>query len=211
MTLFAILGIPCLVLGVGLWQARSPRRLDAGAPAWGRLLGLRFLIGFLYGLLGMVVVLLLRRYLPLSYRPLPLYLYYAGLDHLVPALLLLLVFLLFLRDRGLLELLAFSGGFYALLAMGLAVADYGQYQPYDLFLRPALWMGTVLVLPLTFRRSLEWDGGMRILLLVLTLAIPLAAGAVSFLYVHFLILWAIVGTVVFLGASLGFLYYEAGR
>jgi hypothetical protein len=84
MSLFAVLGIPCFTLFV-LSAAGRRKTIKATAISSQRgLPALQFIKGFFYALPCLVVILILRRFVPLSYRSFPLYLYYFVTDHLIP-------------------------------------------------------------------------------------------------------------------------------
>jgi hypothetical protein len=207
MTLFALLGIPCFTLMIG-----------ALADAWGS--GLRststfrarvvqFVKGAGFAIPVVVVVLLLRRYVPVSYRFLLLYLYGALIDHLLPTAILALGCLLWFRGAGFHELLFFCGGFFSLISLATTTAGYGEYEAHALFLLPALRMGIVVLLPLLLLRVNEWYGVVRLLCFVLLAAVPLGAGAVSYLYARYYSLAAILLSAAFLGGGVLFCYLDS--
>ena len=206
MSLFAILGMPCLT--VFLLFA------DGSAPAGGSLPlrretpVLEFIKGFFYAVPCLVVILLIRRYVPLSYRNFPLYLRFLLTDHLIPVVFLCSLYFLVYAQKGYGFLLAFGGGFYTLVGIVGIFTSYGQFESYHLFLLPVLRMVGVLFLTIFFLRFQEWYGLIRVLFLVLLVAVPFLSAAITFLYMHSYILWAAVLTVAFFLGSLTYTFFE---
>jgi hypothetical protein len=207
MTLFALVGIPCFTLLIG-----------ALADAWGpghrststlRARTVQFLKGAAFAVPVVVVVLLLRRYVAISYRPVLLYLHSASIDHLLPTAVLAVACFLWFRGEGFHELLFFCGGFFSLTSLATTIASYGQYDPHVLFLLPALRMGTVIFLPLLLLRFNEAYGVVRVLYGAALTALPLGAGAVSYLYARFYSLPAILLSAAFLSGGVLFCHLES--
>ena len=69
-----------------------------------------FLKGLVYGVVGAIAGLLLQRFVPLSYRLFPLFLYHFLVDHMVVAALLVAVLATAYRRRSVLEMVFFAGG-----------------------------------------------------------------------------------------------------
>jgi hypothetical protein len=206
MSLFAILGMPCLLIFL-LFADRSALpgarlSLRSGAPA------LEFIKGFFYAVPCLIVVLLVRRYVPLSYRSFPLYLRFLFTDHLIPVVFLGVLYFLVYARKGYASLLSFGGGFYTLLGIVEIFTKYGQFEPYHLFLLPVIWMAGVLFLTIFFLRFQEWYGLVRVLFLILFAVVPFLSAAITYLYMHSYLLWAIVLTVVFFLGSLVYTFVE---
>jgi len=207
MSLFAILGMPCLTVFL-LFADRSA--LTGGKPSLRREAPvLEFIKGFFYAVPCLVVVLLIHRYVPLSYRNFPLYLMFLLTDHLIPVVFLGLLYFLVYTQKGYTSLLAFGGGFYTLVGIVGIFTNYGQFEPYYLFLLPVLRMAGVLFLTIFFLRFQEWYGLVRVLFLVLLVAVPFLGAAITFLYMQSNILWAAVLTVAFFLGSLAYMFFEA--
>jgi len=207
MTLFALLGIPCFTLLIG-----------ALADGWGpghrststlRARTVQFLEGAGLAVPAVVVLLLLHRFVGVSYRPLLLYLHGALIDHLLPAGVLVLGCLLWFPKAGFHELLFFSGGFFGVVSLATTVAAYGQYDLHLLFLLPVLRMATVVLLPLLLLRLVESYGALRVTYGVALAAVALGTGVCSCLYARFYSLPAAGLSVAFLGGALLFCYLDS--
>jgi hypothetical protein len=212
MSLFAILGMPCLTVFILF----ADRRVLSGGSASLRheapvrtLPALEFIKGFFYAVLCLVVILLVRRYVPLSYRSFPLYLRFLFTDHLIPVVFLGVLYFLAYSQKGYRSLLSFGGGFYTLLAIVEIFTNYGRFEPYHLFLLPVLRMAEVLFLTIFFLRFQQWYGLVRVLFLVLLVAVPFLGAAITYLYIHSYLLWTVVLTVVFFFGSLAYTFIEA--
>jgi len=206
MSLFAILGMPCLTLFLVFADRRT-------APA-GRIVSrpeapaVEFIKGFFYAVPCLVATLLLRRYVPLSYRSFPLYLLLLLTDHLVPVVFLALLYFIAYARKGHGTLLPFGGGFYTLVGIVEIFTHYGQFEPYHLFLLPLIRMAGLLFLTIFFLRFEEWYGLVRVLFLVLLNAVPFLSGAITYLYMRAHILWAVALTVLYFLGSLVYTYIE---
>jgi hypothetical protein len=208
MSLFAILGMPCFTLFV-LFAAGRVRTLKAteisaqrGMPA------LQFIRGFFYALPCLVVILIVRRFFPLSYRHFPLYLYYFFTDHLIPVVFLAVLYFLAFSQKTFRELLLFGGGFYTLIGIVEVFSQYGQYESYLLFLLPALRMAILLFVTIFFIRYQEWYGVVRALFLILLVFVPFLGAAITYLYMRAYLLWADCLTVLLFLGSLGYTFLE---
>jgi hypothetical protein len=208
MSLFAILGMPCFVLFILSAVGRrrtlkattiSPQR---GLPA------LQFIKGFFYALPCLVVILILRRFVPLSYRHFPLYLYYLFTDHLIPVVFLAVLYFLAYPQKTFRDLLLFGGGFYTLIGIVEVFSQYGQYEPYLLFLLPAVRMAVLLFLTIFFLRYQEWYGVVRVLLLILLVFVPFLSAAITYLYMRAYLFWADFLTVLLFLGSLVYTFLE---
>jgi hypothetical protein len=206
MSLFAILGIPCLILFLVF--------ADQKASPVGRIFSrpetpvLEFIKGFFYAVPCLVVTLLVRRYVPLSYRSFPLYLLFLLTDHLIPVVFLGVLYMLAFSWKSYGSLLPFGGGFYTLVGIVEIFSKYGQFEPYHLFLLPIVRMAGLLFLTIFFLRCVEWYGLIRVRFLVLLVAIPFLSGAITYLYMRAYLLWAIVIAVLFFLGSLAYTYIE---
>jgi hypothetical protein len=209
MTLFAILGIPCLTLFLVSVDTQSGIGIKV-SPARGRL-AVQFLKGFFYAVPCLVAVLLLRRYVPLSYRAFPLYLYFLFSDHLVPLIFLGVLYFLAYARKSYSELLLFGGGFLTLLGLVEILTHYGEYEIYHLFLLPAIRMGALLFLTIFFRRYQEWYGTLRVLFLILLVIIPFLSAGLTHLYMRAHTLWAVLGVAAFFLGSLVYTFLERTR
>jgi hypothetical protein len=206
MSLFAILGMPCLTVfllfanGPILPEARPSVRREAPV--------LEFIKGFFYAVPCLVVTLLIHRYVPLSYRNFPLYMTFLLTDHLIPVVFLGLLYFLVYSQKVYGSLLAFGGGFYTLVGIVAIFTHYGQFEPYHLFLLPVLRMAELLFLTIFFLRFQEWYGLIRVLFLVLLVAVPFLSASVTYLYMMSYYLWAaVLGAVFFIG-SLAYTFAE---
>lgn len=169
---------------------------------------LQFIKGFFYALPCLVVILILRRFLPLSYRHFPLYLYYFFSDHLTPVVFLAVLYFLAFSQKNFRELVLFGGGFYSLIGIVEIFSKYGQYEPYVLFLLPALRMAVLLFVTIFFVRYQEWYGVLRVLFLILLILVPFIAAAITYLYMRAYLVWASCLTVLLFLGSLGYTYLE---
>lgn len=206
MSLFAILGIPCLVLLLVFNDQKSTPE--------GRILSrpdtpvLEFIKGFFYAVPCLVVMFLVRRYVPLSYRGFPLYLLFLFTDHLIPVVFLAVLYLIAFSRKTYGSLLPFGGGFYTLVGIVESFTNYGQFELYHLFLLPLVRMAGLLFLTIFFLRFVEWYGLVRVLYLVLLVAVPFLSGAITYLYMHAHLLWTVVLTALFFLGSLAYTYVE---
>jgi len=206
MSLFAILGVPCLTIFL-LFADR--KAVPAGRIATRRELpALEFIKGFFYAVPCLVVMLLLRRYVPLSYRSFPLYLLFLFTDHLIPVVFLAVLYFLFYSEKAYGSLISFGGGFYTLVGIVEIFTYYGQFEPYHLFLLPVIRMAGLLFFTIFFLRFEEWYGLVRVLFLILLVALPFLSGAISYLYMKAYLLWAVLLTVLFFLGSLWYTYIE---
>ena len=182
MSLFAILSMPfftLLILSADRMPAAAGKRNSLReSPA------LEFAKGFFYAVPCLIVTLVLRRYVFLSYRGFRLFSLFLATDHLVPVVFLGVLYFLAYSRKNYRELLAFGGGFYTLLAIVEIFSHFGQYEPYHLFVLPAVRMAGLLFLTVFFIRFQEWYGLVRALFLVLFVAVPFFGGAITFLYLR---------------------------
>ena len=206
MSLFAILGMPSLTVfllfadGSALAGGKSALRREAPV--------VEFIKGFFYAVPCLVVILLVNRYVPLSYRSFPLYLRFLFTDHLIPVVFLGSLYFLVYSQKGYGSLLAFGGGFYTLVGIVGIFTHYGQFEPYHLFLLPILRMAGVMFLTIFFLRFQEWYGWVRALFLVLLVAVPFLSAAITYLYMRSYILWAAVLAAAFFLGSLAYTFFE---
>ncbi len=203
MTAFALGGAPFFALLVfALYRLRRPHRAE--------LMGLRreWIVetakGLLFAIPAVVVGSLLAGWVSISYRPVPLYLYVLLEDHAVGFVFLAGFFLAFGGQRSFVQLVSFACGFFWLIQIIEIVSEFGRYGPYDLFLLPALRLGTALYLPLLFIRFREWYGLRRVIFAELMVLVPLAAAAVCYLYQRFLTEAAIGAAAAYLMGALVF-------
>ena len=206
MSLFAILGMPCFTIFL-LVAERKPGVVQ-GIFQRKELPALEFVKGFFYAVPCVVVILLLRRYVPLSYRTFPLYFLPLLSDHLIPVVFLAVLYFLAFSERSFTELIPFGGGFYTLLAVIEIFTHYGHYEPYHLFLLPAMRMAGLLFLTVFFLRCQEWDGLVRALFLILLVSVPFLSAAITFLYMKAYLFWAVLVTGVLFSGSLVYTYFE---
>ncbi|MBA7585572.1 hypothetical protein ES708_27556 [subsurface metagenome] len=87
-------------------------------------------------------------------------------------------------------------------------SQYGQYDPYLLFLLPAVRMAGLLFLTIFFLRYQEWYGVVRVLFLILLVFVPFLSAAISYLYMRAYLLWAGVLTVLLFLGSLVYSFLE---
>ncbi|MBA7647030.1 hypothetical protein ES703_54799 [subsurface metagenome] len=208
MLLFAILGIPLFTLWVLSIYSRQQNYERSLSPAPKLYPGKSFLQGLLYCLPVLILILLLRRIVPLSYRPFKLYLYYLIQDHLLPFLLVLALYLSVFREKKFIELLFFASGFYSLLTFSEIFLNYGRYELYNIVLLPVIRMGILLNFTLLFIRYKDWYGYRKILYLFLIMLIPLAGGLATYFYMRFQTLYAFLGSAVFFAGGIVFLLMD---
>ncbi len=208
MSLFAILGMPCFTLFVvsaaGRRRTLRTTAISAqrGSPA------LQFIEGLFYALPCLVAIFILRRFVPLSYRRFPLYLYYFFTDHLIPVVFLTVLYFLVYSQKTFRELLLFGGGFYTSIGIVEVFSQYGQYEPYLLFLLPAVRMAVLLFVTIFFLRYQEWYGVVRVLFLILLVFVPFLSAAITYLYMRAYPLWAGCLTVLLFLGSLVYAFLE---
>ncbi len=165
-----------------------------------------FFKGLLLCLPALLIMLLVNRIIPLSYRPFRHYLFYTLQDHLLPYLLLLIFCVGFARKDSTLQLVFISGGFYTLLSLSEVIFHGGWWDIYGLFLIPVIRMSSLLYLVLLFVRYREWYGAYQILFAVLILLVPLFGGLLAFLNMRYYPEAAYIGTgLFFCGALIFFL------
>jgi hypothetical protein len=208
MSLFAILGIPCFTLFILSAADRRTSLKVTAISAQRRLPALQFIKGFFYAIPCLVVILILRRFVPLSYRHLPLYVYYLFTDHLIPIVFLVVLYFLAYSQKTFRELLLFGGGFYTLIGIVEIFSQYGQYEPYLLFLLPAVRMAVLLFVTIFFLRYQQWYGVVRVLFLILLLFVPFLSAAITYLYMRAYLLWAGCLTVLLFLGSLVYTFLE---
>lgn len=206
MSLFAILGMPCFTIFL-LIANRKPGAVQ-GIFRRRQLPALEFIKGFFYAIPCVIVILLLRRYVPLSYRSFPLYFLPLLTDHLIPVVFLGVLYFLAYSEKSFTELIPFGGGFFTLLAVIEIFTHYGQYEPYHLFLLPAIRMAGLLFLTVFFLRCQEWHGLVRVLFLILLVSVPFLSAAITFLYMRAYVLWAALVTGILFVGSLVYTYFE---
>jgi hypothetical protein len=206
MSLFAILAVPCLT--VFLLFADRQTVPGGGVPSRREAPALEFIKGFFYAVPCLVVILLARRYVPVSYRGFALFLLFLITDHLIPVAFLVVLYFLVYARKGYGSLLSFGGGFYTLVGIVEIFTHYGQFEPYQLFLLPLLRIAGVLFLTIFFLRFQEWYGVIRVLFLVLLILVPFLSAAITYLYMLTYLLWAAVLTVLFFIGSLLYTYFE---
>jgi hypothetical protein len=211
MSLFAILGMPCLTLFL-LFADRKPapegRIATRGETPARAIPALEFIRGFFYAVPCLVVMLLVRRYVPLSYRGFPLYLLFLFTDHLIPVLFLGVLYFLAYTQKAYGSLLPFGGGFYTLVGIVEIFTHYGQFEPYNLFLLPVLRMAGLLFFTIFFLRFQEWYEPFRVLFLILLVAVPFLGGAITYLYMRAFLFWAAMLSALFFLGSLFYTYIE---
>ncbi len=206
MSLFAILGMPCLTVFL-LFADRKTAAAEIVATRR-EVPVLEFIKGFFYAVPCLIVVLIVGRYVHLSYRSFPLYLLFLFTDHLIPAVFLGALYFLAFSQKEYGSLLAFGGGFYTLVGIVEIFTQYGQFEPYPLFLLPVVRMAGLLFLTIFFLRFQQWYGLVRVLFLILLVAVPFLGATITCLYMHAYILWAVVLTVLYFLGSLAYTYIE---
>jgi len=206
MSLFAILGMPCLTVFL-LFADRKTGAAEIAATRR-EVPVLEFIKGFFYAVPCLVVVLIVGRYVHLSYRSFPLYLLFLSTDHLIPAVFLGVLYFLAFSQKEYGTLIAFGGGFYTLVGIVEIFTQYGQFEPYHLFLLPVVRMAGLIFLTIFFLRFQQWYGLVRVLFLILLVAVPFLGATITYLYMHAYILWAVVLAVLFFFGSLAYTYLE---
>lgn len=212
MTLFALLGLPAfLMVSYSLLGTPRPGRSRASVPAARNLPLVEYLKGLVFGVAGAAALVALERFLPVSYRPFPLFLYLLVVDYLGVAALAAGAMAIFYGKRSTLQTVFFVGGFYSVAAVASVLISYGAYEPYSLFLRPALYMAAVLLLPLLYRGYQEWYGVRKGLFAVALGCVPLAAAAIGLLHRTFHEWWAVGATAAVLAGAAALLYWSGER
>ncbi|MBN1837749.1 MAG: hypothetical protein JW820_17965 [Spirochaetales bacterium] len=212
MTLFALLGLPAfLMIAYGLLGTPRPGRSRASVPLVRTIPLVEYLKGLVFGVVGAVAAAVLERFLPVSYRPFPLFLYLLVVDFLVAAALAAAAVAVFYGKRSTRQTVFFVGGFYSVVAVASVLISYGAYEPYSLFLRPTLYMATVLFLPLLYRGYQEWYGLRKGLFVIALGATPLAAAGIALLHRTFHEWWAFGAAAAFLGGAAALLYWSGER
>ena len=153
-------------------------------------------------------MLLLRRYMPLSYRGFPLYMFFLLGDHLFPVVFLVVLYFFAYARGSYVELLLFGGGLYSLVGLIEVLTRFGQYESYHLFLLPLVRMSVLLFLTIFFLRYQEWYGAVRVLFLILLICLPFLGAAVSYLYMKALVFWAALSAALLFLASLVYTFAE---
>jgi hypothetical protein len=169
---------------------------------------IEFIKGFFYAVPALVVMFLVRRYVPLSYRNFSLYFLFLIADHLIPVAALAVLYFPAYSHKGYASLISFGGGFYTLVGIVEVLTNYGQFESYHLFLLPLIRMGGLLFFTIFFLRFEEWYGLVRVLFAVLLAAVPFLSGALTFLYMKSYFLWATALGVLFFLGSLAYTYIE---
>jgi hypothetical protein len=211
MMFFSSVCIPLSILAV--YSARRLIRGDGnGFTAELRVLFRQsFLPGLAAGVPVLILLLLLQRLVPFSYKPWRIYLYYFSRDQFIPLLLLLLLAAWLRRERSFLDLAFFLAGAFTLLNLGQLPGGggAGAARPdlYGLCLLAFVRMGMLIYIPILFRRFLEEDGFLKVLFLFLLLLAAGAGGMVAYLYARFYLWLALVAGVV-LPASSGMLLFR---
>ena len=206
MSLFAVFGLACLT--VFLYFSDRKVEISSTSVRDGQPPVLEFVKGFFYAVPCVILVVILRRYIPISYRGFPLYARFLCTDHLLPAVFLGGLYFLAYTQKGFPRLLLFGGGFYTLLGIVEILTHYGQYEPYHLLLLPAVRMGGLMFLTIFFLRYQEWYGMVRVLFLVLLVCTPFLSGVITYLYMRSYLPWAAVLAALFFLGSLVYTYLE---
>jgi len=169
-----------------------------------------FLTGLAAGIPVLILLLLLQRLVPLSYKPWRIYLYYFFRDQFIPLLILLLLAVWLRRERSFLDLAFFLAGAFTLLNWGQLPGGggAGSVRPdlYHLCLLAFIRMGMLIYIPILFRRFLEEDGFLKVLFLGLLLLAAGAGGVVAYLYTRFYLWLALVAGVALPASSGIFLF-----
>jgi hypothetical protein len=204
MALFAILGIPLFFLSFFfLLREEQSRLLTEEREAWAG-----FARGVLWAVPALPVLTLLGDLVGASYRPFRLYLFALYRPHLLPLLLGLGGYVLFCRRKvGYLRLVSFLFGFYTLLAGLQMLGAIGRFDAHLLFLLPLLRIGTALPAAGLFLFCAEETGFRRVPMAVLLALVPMAAAAVTCLYLAHRVPEAALGTLLLLLLSFGFVVW----
>lgn len=185
----------------------SSRRLTRGAGEGFEanlraLLRGSFLPGLAVGIPVVILLLLLQRLIPLSYKPFRLYLFFTIRDQLVPCLLVLLLAVLLRKAESFPGLFFFLAGFYTVLNWGQMSVGPQHPDLYRLCLLAFVRMAMLIYIPLLFLRFLEEDGFLKLLFLGLMLLFTLTGGLVAYLYMRFY-LWPALLAAIALPVSTG--------
>ena len=172
------------------------------------LVGASVLRGMLGYLVELIVLLIIRRYVPRPYSGIGTFFYAALHDFGVPILGTLLLFLLFTPDvRGLsgrerrLGLLSFGAGVFTLSGIMDLFVHGGYFGLYELFLLPALRVVAVLIVPVLYLLFAEETFWIRGFYMAAIVALPFAMAAVFFLVILSMPGWAIIATAAMFAAA----------
>lgn len=206
MFLFMIFAIPLSILflfsllkpGEALFFSASP------SP------GLSFFRGILFFIPALIVILFLRGLLPISYRSWRLYLFYLFEYHLLEFVLGVAgCFLLMHRHYEFIPVAFFLAGYYSSLSLYDLFKFSTDLNLLSLFLLPAVRISSLLFAAVLFGYYQEGYGLRRLLFLLLLFCIPVVGALVTYFYMTFYLIYAVILTIVcFLGAII-FLF--AGR
>jgi hypothetical protein len=160
MALFLLFAVPLFFFFIALllWEADPVSRTAFIVST--------FLKGALVFFPGFLVMLIARRIFGFAYGGFLLYLSFFLRDHLVPLLLASAGFLLWQRkldfpatEEGIfLAVFSFFSGFFALVDIADALARWGSWDAYGLFLLPVLRIAAILLVSLAAQRFFRWEG-----------------------------------------------------
>lgn len=206
MFLFLILAIPLSTLFLFSLPKPGEVLFFSASPAP----GFSFFRGMLFFIPALIVILFLKGLLPISYRSWRLYLFYLFEYHLLEFVLGVTGCFLLMRRHYEFTLVAFFlAGYYSLLSLYTLFDLSADLNVLSLFLLPAVRIFSLLFAAVLFGHYQEGYGLRRLLFLLLLFCIPVVGALVTYFYMTFYFIYAVILTIAcFLGA-ITFLF--AGR
>jgi hypothetical protein len=210
MTFFASVCIPLFTLIV--FSAYRLTRAAAGDfnMELRALLQGSFLPGLALGIPVLILLVLLERLVPLSYKSFRLYLFFFLRDQVAPFLLLLLLAAWLRKAAGFLSLFFFLAGACTLLNWGQLSIGAGRPDFYRLCISAFVRMAMLIYIPLLYLRFMEEDGLLKLLFVGLMLLVTAAGGLVAYLYMRFYP-WLALSVGIAMPASTAFLLLSKSR
>lgn len=206
MYLFMIFAIPLTTLfffsllkpGESLFFPPSP------AP------GFSFFRGMLFSIPAVMIIIFLKGLLPISYRSWRLYLFYLFEYHLLEFILGVCGCFIFMRrHHTFVPVLFFLAGYYSVLSLYDLFKLSAYLNLLSLFLLPAMRIVSLFFAAVLFGHYQEGYGLRRMLFLLLLLSIPVFCTLVTYLYMTFFVVYAVIIAVAYFLGVITFLF--AGR
>jgi hypothetical protein len=211
MLIFATVCIPLFTLTVFSAQRLARRDASDFTAELRALFRGSFLPGLALGILVLLALMLLDRLIPLSYKPVRLYLFYFLRDQVVPCLLGLLLAAWLRRDRTFLGLFFFLAGVFTLLNWGQLSVGTQRPDVYRLCLLAFVRMTLLVYIPLLYLRFAEEEGLLKLLFLGLMLLAAAAGGMVAYLYMRFYLWLALLSGIALPASAVLLLFTRQGR
>jgi hypothetical protein len=164
--------------------------------------GLSFFRGILFFIPALIVILFFKGLLPISYRSWRLYLFYLVEYHLLEFVLGVAgCFLLMRRHHEFIPVAFFLAGYYSSLSLYDLFMLSADLNLMSLFLLPAVRIFSLLFAAVLFGHYQEGYGLRRLLFMLLLFCIPVVGAMVTYFYMTFYLIYAVILAVVcFLGA-----------